>query len=256
MQNGSEEPPRYLIESVDQALRLLLLFQTKRTLRVTDVAQEFGIARSSAHRLLSTLAWRGFVSQDRVNKSYRAGRILVQIGLNSIRDLDVRRRAHQHLESVSAQTHETVNLLVLEGGGSRFIDGVESDRPLRVGVRTGALLPAYATAGGKALIADLSADELNALYPRGLRPVTKMTVVDLAALGEQLAVVRDQGYALNINESEVGLRAVAVPIRDHAGRAIASLAVSTPANRMTDDDVPGMVAILLEASAAIGADLV
>jgi len=255
MQNGSEEPPRYLIESVDQAMRLLLLFQTERSLRVTDVAREFEIARSSAHRLLATLAWRGFVSQDRVTKSYRAGRILVQIGLDSIRDLDVRRKAHRHLEEVATSTQETVNLLVLEGGGSRFIDGVESDRPLRVGVRTGVLLPAYATAGGKTLIADLSAEELSTMYPRGLRPVTKMTVQNLTALAEQLAVVREQGYALNVDETEVGLRAVAVAIRDHVGRVVASLAASAPANRMTARDIPRVVSILSEASAQIGADL-
>lgn len=254
MQNESDRP-RYLIESVDQALRLLLLFQTERTLRVTDVAREFGIARSSAHRLLSTLAWRGFVSQDRVNKEYRAGRVLVQIGLNSISELDIRRKAHRHLEEVAATTHETVNLLVLEGGGSRFIDGVESDRPLRVGLRTGVLLPAYATAGGKVLIADLAREELAAMYPRGLRPVTKATVASLAALEGQLAVVREQGFALNVDESELGLRAVAVAIRDHLGRAVASIAVSTPANRMTEGDAARFVDILTAAASKISADL-
>ena len=252
MQN---ERPRYLIESVDQAMRLLLLFQTKRSLRVTDVAAEFGIARSSAHRLLSTLAWRGFVSQDRVNKEYRAGRVLVQIGLNSISELDIRRKAHRHLEEVAAKTHETVNLLVLEGGGSRFIDGVESDRPLRVGLRTGVLLPAYSTAGGKVLIADLSPAELRALYPRGLKPVTKETVGSIAALEAQLIGVREQGFAVNVDESELGLRAIAVPIRDHVGRAVASIAVSTPANRMSEKDVDRLVSILSEAAAGISADL-
>lgn len=256
MQNNGEEPPRYFIESVDQAMKLLLTFQTQRVLRVTDVARELGIARSSAHRLLSTLAWRGFVTQDRVTKAYRAGRILVQIGLSSISDLDVRRKAHAHMEALSALTRETVNLLVLEGGGCRFIDGVEGDQPLRVGVRTGVLLPAYATAGGKVLIAELGHDELSSLYPHGLRKVTEQTTVDLPTLEAELAVVRERGYALNVDESELGLRAVAVPIRDHVGRIVASLAISAPAARLPTKEVPKVARLLGESAELVSSDLV
>ena len=262
MQNTDTSPPlptsqapSALIDSVDHAMRLLMLFQDRPELRVTDVAKELGVARSTAHRLLSTLTWRGFVAQDRVSKAYRAGRVLVEIGLTSISELDVRRKAHRHMESLSTALQETVNLIVLEGNGARFIDGVEGNQQVRVSIRTGTLLPAYCSSGGKALIAELSHEELLALYPGGLRRVTAQTTVDLDKLETELAEIRHRGYALNIEESAIGLRAVAVPIRDHAGRAIAAVAVSTPANRLGPAEVSSFVERLTETAALIAEEL-
>lgn len=252
--SGSRAPIA-LIDSVDHAMRLLTLFQERPELRVTDVALELGVARSTAHRLLTTLAWRGFVAQDRVSKSYRAGRVLVEIGLTSISELDVRRKAHRHMENLSTALEETVNLMVLEGDGARFIDGVDGNQQVRVSIRTGTLLPAYCSSGGKALIAELSHEELLALYPGGLRRVTTQTTVDLDKLEGELAEIRRRGYALNIEESAIGLRAVGVPIRDHAGRAIAAVAVSTPAHRLGPAEVPTFVERLTETAAMIAADL-
>lgn len=258
MQNSAPPiAPRlpYLIESVDHAMSVLLQFQSRRELRVTDVANQLGVSRSTAHRLLSTLAWRGFVAQDRVGKSYRAGRVLVEIGLNTISGLDVRRKAHRHLESLASSLHETVNLLVLEGGGCRFIDGVEGSQAVRVSVRTGTLLPAYATAGGKVLIAGLDSGELRELYPNGLQKVTDKTKTDFATLELELAKVRERGYAINVDESELGLRATAVPIKDRLNRPIAALAVATPAERMTSVQLPGLLKQLTEAAERITDDL-
>ena len=256
MQNTPVRSPTYLIESVDHAPRLLLLFHQQRDLRVTDVARELNVARSTAHRLLSTLAWRGFVAQDRLSKSYRAGHALFEIGLSSISELDVRRKAHAQLEGLSADLRETVNLLVLEGGGCRFIDGVESNQPVRVTIRTGTLLPAYSTAGGKALLAELSPEDVGALYlTNGLRKVTDRTITDLDELQAEFEKVRKRGYALNIDESEMGLRAVAVVIRNRSGRAIASLAVSTPTQRMGPAQLPGLVEAMVESATLISAEL-
>lgn len=250
-----EVPPTYLINSVDHALHLLLLLQERSELRVRDVAKELNVADSTAHRILSTLAWRGFVIQDRGSKTYRAGRVLVEIALAAIKELDVRRRAHSHMERLAGFLHETVNLIALEDDGCRFIDGVEGDRLMRVSARTGTLLPAYATSGGKVLLAELPTDKLHELYPKGLRKLTDKTSTDFGTLEVELARVRERGYALNIDESEVGLRAVAVAIRDRSGRAIAALAVTTPSSRMLPTHIPALVATLREFAADIRAAL-
>lgn len=223
--------PPYAIESVDKALRLLLLMRHRGMVRVTDVSDELGVARSTAHRLLMTLAHHGFVVQDSISRSYRVGRVMVEIGLAAVGELDVRRKARQHMEKLAAELRETVNLLVLEGAEVRFIDGVESDRTLRVTSRTGLLLPAHATSGGKALLAELSFSDLEALYPNGLDRMTERTLTDINLLRDELAEVRRLGYATNRGEREHGVHAVAVCIHDHAGRAVAALAVSVPAPR-------------------------
>ncbi|KQV06333.1 IclR family transcriptional regulator [Leifsonia sp. Root112D2] len=248
-------PPPYLIGSVDNALQLLLLLNENSELRVRDVARELDVAQSTAHRILATLAWRGFVVQDRGSKTYRAGRVLVEIALESIKELDVRRKARGHMERLSRKVHETVNLIVLEDDGARFIDGVEGDQMVRVAARTGTLLPAYATSGGKILLAQLPLGQLRALYPNGLRKLTKHTTPDLATLEAELKTIRKRGYAVNIGETQIGLWAVAVAIRDKAGRPIAGLAIATPTSRMEPSDIAVRVQALRESAEALSADL-
>lgn len=252
---GERSLPPYAIESVDNALRLLLLLRDRGEVRVTDVSAELGVARSTAHRLLMTLAHHGFVAQDRVSRVYRVGRTLYEIGLTAAGELDIRRKARQHMERLSAQLRETVNLLVLEGGGCRIIDGVEGDRPIRVASRTGTLLPAHATSGGKLLLAELPADQVDARFPDGLASVTDRTITSLTDLHAELAVIRTQGYAVNRGESEPDLFAVAVGVRDHSQRAVAALAVTVPALRVNDAQLEALVGHLRCAVDAIGNDL-
>ncbi|WP_395110965.1 IclR family transcriptional regulator [Actinomadura sp. SCN-SB] len=240
---------------MDKALLVLLMIRERGEVRVTDVSDDLGVARSTAHRLLLTLANRGFVAQDRVTRAYRAGRVLVEVGLSAVGELDVRRKARRHMERLAAELHETVNLLVLEGAGSRFIDGVEGDRTLRVTSRTGLLLPAHSTSGGKVLLAELPDDEVVALFPDGLPRVTDRTITDFEALKAELRSVRDLGYAVNHEESSPGLDAVAVCVRDHLGRALAALAVSLPHQRMTQGYLHMMLPPLRATAEAISRDL-
>ncbi|GLW11114.1 IclR family transcriptional regulator [Microtetraspora sp. NBRC 13810] len=251
----SDQLPPYAIGSVDKAMLILLMIRDRGEVRVTDVSDELGVARSTAHRLLLTLAHRGFVAQDRVSRAYRAGRVVVEIGLSAVGELDVRRKARRHMERLAAELHETVNLIVLEGNGSRFIDGVEGDRPLRVSSRTGTLLPAHSTSGGKVLLAELADEEALALFPDGLTRVTDRTITDPDALSAELRSVRDLGYGVNHEESAAGLDAVAVCVRDHMGRALAALAVSLPHQRMTQGNLHMMLPALRATAEAISQDL-
>lgn len=256
MSNDGDKPlPPYAIESVDKALRLILLMRDKGEVRVTDVSDELGVARSTAHRLLMTLVHHGFAVQDTASRSYRAGRALVEIGLAAVGELDVRRKARQHMERLAAELRETANLVVLEGAAVRFIDGVEAAQALRVTSRTGALLPAHATSGGKMLLAELTDSELEALYARGFSRITDRTLTDLSALREELADARRLGYAMNRGESEQGVHAVAVCVRDHAGRAVAALAIAVPAPRADHSRLRGFVEPLRRAAEAISRDL-
>lgn len=235
--------PAYTIDSVDKALRVLMLLREQQQVRVSDVSAHLGVARSTAHRLLSTLAHRGFVTRDTSTRTYRGGPELLGGGGSQVTGADIRLEAHTHMVDLCEQTRETVNLMVLEGAFCRFVDGVNSERPLRTGVRTGVLLPAYATSGGKVLLAELPAQQLRELYPRGLRRMTDATITDFQRLQEELRTVRESAFAVNIGESEPGLSAVAVAIRDGA-HPVASLALSIPSLRMGPDRVPRLVKAL------------
>src|SRR3954447_20018320 len=150
--------------SVDNALVLLQLIGDRQALRVAEAAELLGVARSTAHRLLGALRRRGFVLQDKPNGAYRPGPVLNEIGLAAIGRIDLRVVARPVLEELSEQTQETVSLSLLEGRNVRFVDGVESPRSVRVGNRTGLVLPAHCTAAGKAILAALPEIELIRRY--------------------------------------------------------------------------------------------
>ncbi|MBF4571853.1 IclR family transcriptional regulator [Herbiconiux sp. VKM Ac-1786] len=255
MSSTPSELPPYAIESVDNALRLLLLFQNRQKLRVSDVSEELGIARSTAHRLLATMAHRGFVFQERGSKGYYLGRALLEIGLSASGHQGIRRAARPHLEQLAEVTHETASLMVLEGGGSRFIDSIESDQLVRVASRTGTLLPAQASSGGKVLLAELDETELRTLFASGFNALTTQTITNWSDLLSELKVVRDRGYATNRGETLTGLRAIAVPVRDHEGRTIASLALSVPDQRVALSALESFLPDLRATAEAISLDL-
>jgi DNA-binding IclR family transcriptional regulator len=219
--------------SVDNALRLLNLVGERRALRVSEASEALGVARSTAHRLLSSLRRHGFVTQDRPNGVYRPGPVLSEIGLTAIGGLDIRRIARPVMEDLRERTGETISLSVLEGRDIRFIDCVESTRTVRVGSRTGVVLPASCTAGGKALLAAVSPTELERRYAdRDLPARTTSSVADWEGLLRELAEVRRLGYALNMGESESGVCAVGAAMRDLTGFPLAAIAIVIPASRM------------------------
>ena len=251
MQN-KEPLPHYAIDSVNNALRLLLLFRDRDVLRVTDASLELGVARSTAYRLLLTLAHQGFVQQERNSRSYRAGPALMEFSATSAGLSDIREIARPWMTSLSGRINETVNLLVLEGTGVRFIDGVECERPVRVTARTGILLPANATAGGKAILASMDIDEVSRLLSDGLSRMTSTTITDAIEFREELDDIRRLGYALNRGESMDGLHAVSVCISNVHGRVVGSLAVSVPVDRGGQARLRKLIPPLHETAEAIG----
>ncbi|WP_158703312.1 IclR family transcriptional regulator [Pseudonocardia dioxanivorans] len=235
------------LTSVDRALQIIELLGKCGAVRVMDVADHLGVARSTAHRLLSALLRREFVVQD-ATKVYHRGPAFVAAGFGTERNSLVRAVVRPHLEALARQAGETCHLVVLEGNGARFIDAVESDQTLRVGSRIGMLLPAHTTAAGKALLAELSQPDFFALYPRGL-PGLRAELAKRTTLQRELAMVRRRGWATNIDESERGITAVAVAIKDEVGLALASIAIACPSARCPRSRMESLVEMVKVAAA-------
>jgi IclR family acetate operon transcriptional repressor len=246
-------PPNYPISSVDNALRLLRLMGSRKSVRIADASREIGVARSTAHRLMQMLQHHGFIRQDPESKAYVAGPELVRIGLAVVRDLDVRAVARPLMEQLVGELGETVHLSERHGRDVVFLDAVESPKALRVGARTGMTLPAHCTAAGKVLLADLTREELRELYPdQRLPALTDRSVVTRKQLEQDIADVRTQGYAPNFGGSESDVHAIAAPIRDSRGNMRAALSVSVPPSRLKPADVPRFAAAVVDASGRIG----
>jgi DNA-binding IclR family transcriptional regulator len=227
--------PPYAVESVDNALRILQMLRDSGQVRVSDVAAELGIARSTAHRLLAMLVYRDFAVQAE-DRSYRPGPAISAEPLRGEPTQRLRQVMRPHMEALCDQVAETINLVVRLGTQTRFLHTVESAHVLRVGDRQGTILPAWKTSGGKVLLAELPDAQLTALL-RGVsgRPPEGMTAAERRSLVNQLRLVRDQGYAENIEESESGVCAIGVCVRDQLGDPVAALSVSAPSVRYTPD---------------------
>ena len=221
------------------------MFRDQESVRVSQAAADLGVARSTAHRLLTLLLSYGFVAQDHASRAYGPGPRLVELGLSVARTTDILGVMHPFLERLSQAVDETVHLMVLEGNSCRFVDSVECSHALRVTARVGVAIPAHATSGGKALLAELSEPELRRLYPkRQLRTPTPVTVSVRDDLLKQLEQIRRQGYAINRGESTTGITAVAMVQRTASGSVPAAVAVSAPDARLTDERLPAVIVAL------------
>lgn len=233
LQPGTGPPAGYPVRSVAKALELLLLLRDRETIGIAQASRELGIARSTVHRLLSMLAQYEFAQRDPGSRGYRAGPALVSLGLAAVVRMDIRRQARPHLEQLAADVAETVTLMGLEGADVRFLDCVESPRPIRVAGRTGLLRPAHCTSVGKAILAQLPRAHLERLYPdEQLRGLTDRSITSRSRLFEVLDEVRRAGFATNLGESDADLVAVGVAIPPVTGPPDAGLGVSAPATRL------------------------
>src|SRR4051794_3258667 len=232
----SSPAPAYPIASVDNALRLLVLFRDRPRVRLSEASEYLGVAHSTAHRLMAMLAFHGFVRQEPDSRAYVAGPVLTEIGLAAVRELDIRLHARPALEQLAAALGETVHLAVLEGDSVRYLDAVESPRALRVAARTGTTLAANCTASGKALLAELPDAEVAALFPgpAALPRLTERSITSRSALLAELRKVRAAGCAVNAEESEEGVASVAIAVRGRPHLPVAALVVSAPLSRMTE----------------------
>ncbi len=245
--------PQYPIESVDNALRVLVLLGERPQLRLTDVSDYLGVASSTAHRLLSMLAYRGLVRQNSGSRSYGPGPSLDQLAFGLLRRLDVRARARPVLEKLNADLQETVHLGRLEGCDVHFIDSIESTRALRVVNRLGRSMPAHCTSTGKALLATLSEDELLAVYPEEHLP--KLTAHSIGSRTELIAAlteIRRRGFATSQEESEEGVKSLAVALRAMRSPRLA-LCASVPVSRMNASISRTIREHLIESAEAIDA---
>ena len=238
------EPP-YAITSVDHALRLAQILQREGQLTVSEAAERLGVARSTAHRLLAMLVYRDFAEQG-TDRRYRAGPVLHRAGPMPEQTVILRDVALPHLQVLVAKVNETANLMVRVGRRTRFVATVECDQALRVGDRTGRVLPAHLSSGGKAMLAALDASHLSDLY--------QGEDADLPRLRKELSLVRQRGFALNEQSTEAGVSAIGVAL-PWPGEPPAALSLAIPSARFHHDQLLTWASALSAAVADIQRDL-
>ena len=254
MDKPLKNPPTYLINSVDHALRIAAMLQLEGELSVSQVAERLGVARSTAHRLLAMLVYRDFAVQDD-QRRYRAGPVLELAAHSPSAASRLRTVALPHLHRLVDVLEESVNLAVRTGDTVRFIASVECSQSLRVGSREGMVFPAHRVTAGLLLLAELTDEELEVVYPAERYADRPADRPDLEGLRTELARVRRNGFMLNQGRSERGVVALGVPVRGPDGNALAGLSVSMPSGRYDRHRLRSLVDTLSRAAGVIEADL-
>lgn len=248
--------PQYPIESVDNALKLLLLLGERPEIRLTEATRYLGVAPSTAHRLLAMLNYRGFVRQDPVSKAYLPGPSLTGVAFAILARLDIQRTAAPIMRSLSEQLRETIHVGMLDGANVHFVAAVEGPAAVRVASRLGRTMPAHCTSTGKVMLAQLAETELSQLFPdEQLERVTPRSIGSRAELVAELSRIRERGYAINREESEEGVASVAVTIPTRAPGLRLALNAAAPRNRLDRAEHSAVATALAKAAKEIGDQL-
>lgn len=236
------------VQSIERALNILeLMAEIGEPVAVTDLAEKLNLKISTAHRLLTTLMHRGYVEQEAESSRYRLGLKVLEIANAALALFDIRTVVHPFLEELVERCNETANLAVLDEKEIVYIDQVESHNYIIVNMsaQVGNRNPIHCTASGKVLLAYQSDKKIKNILPNiELVRYTDKTIVDRELLKNELARIKQAGYAIDFGELEEHVRCVAAPIFNYEGRAVASLSVSGPNNRITADFMNSELAAL------------
>jgi IclR family pca regulon transcriptional regulator len=219
--------------SLARGLAVLRAFSDARKPQtIASVSQKTGIPRAAVRRCLHTLRELGYVDAELNNFSLRPK--VLTLGYSYLSSTPLTVSAQPYLNNISRALNESSSLAVLEDGEVLYVARAATSRVMSVALNTGSRLPAYCTSLGRVMLAHLPADELDAyLEHTRLRPMTVNTVVNPKRLREILAGVRRDGYAINDEELELGLRSIAVPVRGASGTVLAALNVGAQAARVS-----------------------
>jgi IclR family KDG regulon transcriptional repressor len=241
------------LSSVRNAARLLKVFLSREeSIGVSELARRLGLAKSSVHRLLSTLAAEGLIEQNLATGGYRLGIVVFELGEAVRVHLDLHAAAGPVLASLREQTGESSQVGVLDGAHVVYVDRLESSQSLRLFTETGRRVPLHCTSSGKVLLAHLPEASLHELLGRlELTPLTPRTITQAPALLAELAAVRRRGWAEAVDERELGVASVAAPVRDADGRVVAAVSIGAPTIRLGAARRRELGGVVLEAGEAI-----
>lgn len=226
-----------MVKSVSRALDIIMILSLKKGgLGVTEIANQIDINKSSVHRILSTLVQYGYVEQDEETGRYKLGYKFLEISSRLLDSIDLRGEARPFLQELETETNEAIHLVVYDQAEVVYIEKLEGNETLRMHSKVGKRAPMHCTSVGKAILANLPLETvLTIIEQKGMPVHTVHTITDKDDLLHELQMVREKGYALDLEENENGITCIAAPIFNHTGKVMAAVSISGPTLRMTDD---------------------
>ncbi len=236
-------------QAIRRAISLLKSFSDNQPeWHLNDLADANGLNRTTAYRLMNTLENEGLVIRHRDSRLYSLGPELIALGGCAMRSYDLRTLTRPYLQELAKTTGEAATLEVLAGRYGIVIDETSGQHLVGVSQDVGARLPLHATSTGKVLLAYAEPEKVSAVLSSPFAKLTPHTVDSPDLLQAQIQQIRQRGYAVTVNELEIGFVAIAAPIFDHDNRVIAAVSIGGPSARLTPSRVEEAIDIVVQAA--------
>lgn len=238
-----------VVSSVLKVFGIVEALSEQKEIGVTELAQRLMMSKSTIYRFLQTMKGLGIVDQEGETDKYRLTLKLFELSARALEYVDLIDLANREMEAISKETGETLHLGTLDGNEIVYLHKIDSTYNLRMYSRVGRRNPSYSTAIGKVLLSTLSDEKVEELLKNvEFIPHTSNTLKNVNELVQELSAVRQQYYAEDKEEQEVGLRCIAAPIYDRFGCTIAAISISIPSVRFEQERFPHLVALLHRAA--------
>lgn len=212
-----------------------------------ELSSELDLNKTTVHRILNSLICMDYVKQDPVTLKYSLTFKFCGISNQILSQNSFSTLAHPHIRSLAEQTGETVHLVQLEGNHAVYIDKVESQNNVRLVSMVGKSIPLYCSGVGKALLADMSDERIKEIWENSdIRSFTDHTITDYEELCRRIEQIRECGYAFDDEENELGVRCIAVSLKDFYGKSAYAISISSPTGRLDDERVQLFQKLILE----------
>jgi len=237
------------IQSIERAFSIIDFLDSMGEMGISEMSRHLSLERSTVHRIVSTMKNLGYLTQNPMNAKYSNSFRFFEIGNNVVKRLGLRQQCAPFLRELSEQTHEAVNLAILDGNMVIYIDKIESKSTIKVDLSVGKRFPPYCTGLGKALLAwlpDNRIDEILGAPP--FRRFTPNTLTTRKAVKEELQKVRKNGFSVDDEEYVQGLLCIAAPVRGSSGEVIAALSVALPkfTNSIEEEKIKKVSGLLVD----------
>ena len=245
------------MQTLERAIAIMDCFsQEQPELGVREAARLIHLSSSTTGRLMSALKDLGLLSQNPKTHTYSlGGKVLSWSGVYTS-NLDVRTLALPAIEELHRITQETISLYVIEGNDRMCVERLESPQNVRIVARIGRRLPLYAGSAGKVLLAFLPPDRQDEIINTTIfTPLTSKTIVDQAALRDELVKIHAQGYAISYGEWLIDASGIAAPIFNQNGEVTAALTISGPSQRFTEQTMTGYIPLVTRVAGEISREM-
>ncbi|SHK40627.1 IclR family transcriptional regulator [Paramaledivibacter caminithermalis] len=246
-----------IVQSVDRAFDILEALKDGE-IGLVDLSKKVNLNKSTVHRLLNTLIYRGYVSQNQDNNKYRLTLKFLQIGNNFLNSLDIISIAKPYISKLSEKTNEVVHLVTIEEYEIVYIDKIESNNTIRMHSYIGKRIPIYCTAVGKAYMAYLKDSEFLTLWDtikNNLIKHTENTIVSKTIMLKELENIRNNGFAIDYEENEKEVICIGAPIFNYDKSIKYAISISTPKMRIDKDKIEYFGRLIKETARNISKEL-